>query len=73
MVGAVLLVTDLLFDATAIIAGTTALATLGCLVSWCLAPLLRRARIGPVAGSATVHSVSGGAPEPQRGTATARP
>jgi Family of unknown function (DUF6328) len=73
MIGAVLLVTDLLFDATAVIAGTTALAALGCLVLWCLAPLLRRARIGPVAGSATVHSVSGGAPEPQRGTATSRP
>src|SRR3954465_5805252 len=50
MVGALLLVTDLLFDATAVIAGTTALAALGCLVFWCLAPLRRRAGIRPPTG-----------------------
>jgi Family of unknown function (DUF6328) len=72
MVGALLLVTDLLFDATAVIAGTTAISALGCLVFWCLAPLLRRARIRPTAGITPVHSIAEGAPEPQRGTATAR-
>src|SRR5215213_9656065 len=45
MVGALLLVTDLLFDDTAIIVATTGLSALGCLSLWCLAPLLRRARI----------------------------
>jgi len=45
MVGALLLVTDLLFDATAVVVTTTPLAALGCLVFWCLAPLLRRSRI----------------------------
>jgi hypothetical protein len=72
MVGALLLVTDLLFAATAVVAGTTALAALGCLVLWCLAPLARRARIGKRAGDPSMHSVSRGAPQPQRGTATAR-
>jgi Family of unknown function (DUF6328) len=52
MVGALLLVTDLLFDATAVVAGTSALAALGCLCLWCLAPLLRRARIGAAAAAA---------------------
>jgi hypothetical protein len=73
MVGALLLVTDLLFDATAVIVGTTALAALGCLVLWCLAPLARRARIGRRAARASLHDVSGSAPEPQRATATAGP
>jgi hypothetical protein len=51
MVGALLLVTDLLFDAVAIVVGTTALAALGCVLFWCLAPLLRRARLqGSAAG-----------------------
>src|SRR3954449_10339851 len=45
MVGALLLVTDLLFDATAVIAGTTALAALGCLMFCCFGSLERRARI----------------------------
>jgi hypothetical protein len=72
MVGALLLVTDLLFDATAVIAGTTALAALGCLVFWCLAPLRRRTRIRPPAASASVRALSGAAPEPESGTATAR-
>ena len=73
MVGALLLVTDLLFDTTAVVAGTTALAALGCLIFWCLAPLRRRARIRRQAGGASLHSVSGGALEPEPGTATARP
>src|SRR3954465_12310428 len=64
MVGALLLVTDLLFDATAVVAGTTGLAALGCLVFWCLAPLARRARIGPRPGGPTLRGVSGGTPEP---------
>jgi hypothetical protein len=45
MVGALLLVTDLLFDAVAVVVLTTSLAALGCLVFWCLAPLLRRSQI----------------------------
>ena len=72
MVGALLFVTDLLFDATTVMAGTTALTALGCLVFWCLAPLRRRARIRPSTGDIRVHSVPADAPEPQPGTATAR-
>jgi hypothetical protein len=72
MVGALLFVTDLLFDATTVMAGTTTLAALGCLVFWCLAPLRRRARIRPSTGDIRVHSVPADAPEPQPGTATAR-
>jgi uncharacterized protein DUF6328 len=72
MVGALLLVTDLLFDATAVVAGTTALAALGCLVFWCLAPLARRARIGPRPGRPSKQAVSPGAPEPRRRTVTSR-
>jgi Family of unknown function (DUF6328) len=45
MIGALLLVTDLLFDAVAVIVATTAAATLGCVVFWCLAPLRRRASV----------------------------
>ena len=46
MIGALLFVTDLLFEDTAIVVATTGLAALGCLSLWCLAPLLRRAKIG---------------------------
>jgi hypothetical protein len=52
MIGALLLVTDLLFDAMAVIAGTTALAAGGCVSLWCVAPLRRRGRIRPEAGDA---------------------
>ena len=45
MVGALLFVTDLLFDDAAIVIATTGLAALGCLSLWCLAPLSRRGRI----------------------------
>jgi hypothetical protein len=45
MTGAVLLVTDLLFDDVAVVAATAGLAGLGCVSMWCLAPLLRRSRI----------------------------
>jgi len=45
MVGALLFVTDLLFDAVAVVVATTALAAPGCVFSWCLAPLRRRARV----------------------------
>jgi hypothetical protein len=45
MVGALLFVTDLLFDAVAVVVSTTALAALGCVVFWCLAPLRRRGRV----------------------------
>src|SRR3954466_15644037 len=44
MIGALLLVTDLMFDG-AVVAATGALATLGCLAWWCLLPLLRRAAL----------------------------
>jgi hypothetical protein len=45
MVGALLLVTDLLFDDTGVVVATTAVAALGCLTCWCLAPLARRSTI----------------------------
>src|SRR3954471_5739668 len=45
MVGALLLVTDLLFRGSAIVLVTTGLAAFGCLVLWCVAPLRRRARV----------------------------
>jgi len=44
MVGALLVVTDLLFDGP-FVAVTTATAALACLVLWCLAPLRRRRRL----------------------------
>jgi hypothetical protein len=45
MIGALMLVTDLLFDSDVTVAVTSAVAALGCLWWWCLAPLLRRRRI----------------------------
>jgi uncharacterized protein DUF6328 len=47
MVGALLLVTDLLFEDKAVVVVTTGLAALGCISFWCLAPLRRRAAIRP--------------------------
>jgi hypothetical protein len=44
MVGALLLVTDLMFDGATVIV-TVALASLGCAVCWCVLPLLRRATL----------------------------
>jgi Family of unknown function (DUF6328) len=44
MSGALLLVTDLMFDGAVVIA-TTAIAVLGCAVCWCLAPLMRRSKL----------------------------
>jgi hypothetical protein len=44
MLGAVLLVTDLMFDG-AIVAVTIAIATLACAGLWCVLPMIRRARI----------------------------
>jgi hypothetical protein len=41
MIGALLLVTDLLFGGLAVVA-TTAAAGLACVVLWCVAPILRR-------------------------------
>jgi hypothetical protein len=41
IVGALLLVSDLMFDGTVVLA-TGALATFGCVTCWCVAPLLRR-------------------------------
>ena len=45
IVGALMLVTDLLFDSAAAVAATAACAAFMCLWLWCLAPLLRRRRI----------------------------
>ena len=56
MVGALLLVTDLLFEAVAVVVATTALAALGCVFFWCVAPLLRRARVRPTAGPHRLRS-----------------
>ena len=44
MIGALLLVTDLMFDGVVVVA-TAGLATLGCVVCWCVMPLLRRAAL----------------------------
>jgi hypothetical protein len=41
MVGAILLVTDLLFGG-ALVAATTGVAAIGCVACWCVAPLWRR-------------------------------
>jgi uncharacterized protein DUF6328 len=45
MVGALLLVTDLLFEDVVVVALTTGVAGLACLILWCVAPLRRRAGI----------------------------
>ena len=75
MVGALLLVTDLLFDATAVVVGTTTLAALGCLVFWCLAPLLRRANLRAATGTVDMQEISGGplrsGARPERGSTVA--
>src|SRR5215212_8973916 len=43
--GALLLVTDLMFAEVAVIAATTGVAAVSCVVSWCLAPLRRRTEL----------------------------
>jgi Family of unknown function (DUF6328) len=53
MVGALLFVTDLLFDAVAIVFATTAVAASGCVFFWCLAPLRRRTSLRSRAGAVT--------------------
>ena len=63
MVGAVLLVTDLLFDDLAVIVTTTGLAALGCVSLWCVAPLLRRAKIRPASST-----TQGRVPQPRATT-----
>jgi hypothetical protein len=45
IVGALLLVTDLLFRGSGMVVATTGLAALACLIFWCAAPLSRRYRI----------------------------
>jgi hypothetical protein len=45
MLGALMLVTDLLFDRTAVVVVTTGVAAFGCVALWCLAPLRRRLRL----------------------------
>jgi Family of unknown function (DUF6328) len=54
MIGALLLVTDLMFDSIAVVVATTGLAALGCISLWCLAPLRRRARISRAARGSRV-------------------
>jgi len=44
MVGALLLVSDLMFDGAVVVA-TGALAAFGCVTCWCAAPLLRRSAL----------------------------
>jgi hypothetical protein len=44
MIGALLLVTDLMFDGAMVLV-TVTVATLGCVVTWCGLPLLRRAAL----------------------------
>jgi hypothetical protein len=44
MVGALLLVSDLMFDGAVVVA-TGALAALGCVTCWCVMPLLRRSAL----------------------------
>jgi hypothetical protein len=46
MVGALLLVTDLLFEDEAVVVATTGLTALAFISFWCLAPLRRRATVG---------------------------
>src|SRR5829696_5614750 len=58
MIGALLLVTDLLFDDTAIIVGTAGLAAFGCISLWCLAPLSRRASIRRTSSSTEIPNRS---------------
>ena len=45
IIGALMLVTDLLFDSALTVVATTAAAALMCLWCWCLAPLRRRSTI----------------------------
>jgi hypothetical protein len=59
MVGALVLVTDLLFGGL-VVAATTAVAVVGCLVCWCVAPLLRRRRLtaaGQLSSASTSSSL----------------
>jgi predicted membrane channel-forming protein YqfA (hemolysin III family) len=44
MLGALLLVTDLMFDG-AVVFATVGIAAVGCVVCWCVLPLLRRAAL----------------------------
>jgi hypothetical protein len=55
MVGALLLVTDLLFADAAVVVLTTGVAAFGCLSFWCLAPLRRRATLTPAPPSSAVY------------------
>jgi hypothetical protein len=45
MVGALMLVSDLLFADAAVVIATTGLAAFGCVLLWCLLPLVRRAHV----------------------------
>jgi len=73
MVGALLLVTDLLFDDAAIVVGTTALALLACVSCWCVAPLLRRSRIRrATAGGSRADAVPRVAPAAMSGATRLR-
>jgi hypothetical protein len=45
MIGALILVTDLMFGGVAVVAAVGALAACGCVWAWCAAPLARRASL----------------------------
>jgi drug/metabolite transporter (DMT)-like permease len=61
MVGALVLVSDLMFDG-AVVVGTGALALLGCVICWCVMPLLRRRalRTGQLLSAAPTGGHTGG-------------
>jgi Family of unknown function (DUF6328) len=58
MIGALLLVTDLMFDGAVVVA-TAALAALGCLACWCLLPLFRRAALQRDSADEAAHMQPG--------------
>jgi hypothetical protein len=57
MTGALLLVSDLMFDG-AVVAATVALSALGCVTLWCLMPLSRRSSLRRLDASTDVPEVS---------------
>src|SRR4051794_4078257 len=57
MIGALLLVTDLMFDG-AVVALTVGMASVACLALWCALPLLRRAALGRARPSRTSSSLT---------------
>jgi hypothetical protein len=54
MVGALLFVTDLMFDGAAVVV-TAVVAALGCVIAWCVLPLRRRAALRAVEPQRQAH------------------